>query len=247
DGVVSGKAGLVYKATRNGNVYVSYGSTVTPPGTANFTLSAQANNQNNPNVDPQRSTNLEAGSKWDFAEGRLTVSGAVFHTTNRNVIYTVDATAVPPIYNQDDAQRVDGFTIGASGLILRQWQVMANFAYLDTALESQSAATNGNRLTLTPQFSGSIWTTYRLPHRVSIGGGLRATDSVFINAANTIQSPGYHLVDALAEYEVNQHLTMRLNVYNLTDEVYIRNVNNNGGRYSPGNPRSVQVTSALKF
>ena len=61
---------------------------------------------------------------------------------------------------------------------------------------------------------------------------------MFINAANTIKSPGYHLVDALAEYAVNAHLSLRLNVYNLTDAGYIRNVNNNGGRYNPGNPRS---------
>jgi outer membrane receptor for ferrienterochelin and colicin len=40
----------------------------------------------------------------------------------------------------------------------------------------------------------------------------------YINAANTIQSPGYHLVDALAEYAVNSHLSLRFNVYNLTDE-----------------------------
>jgi len=247
DGILSGKAGVLCRIRPEGNFYVSYGTTVTPPGTANFTLSAQANNQNNPNVKPQESRNFEIGSKWDLAGGRLSLNGAAFRTRNTNVIYSVDATAVPPIYNQDDAQRVNGFTIGGSGLILQQWQVMANFAWLDTALESQSAATNGNRLTLTPKLSGSIWTTYRLPHRISIGAGFRATDAVFINAANTIQSPGYHLVDALAEYEVNQHLTLRLNVYNVTDEVYIRNVNNNGGRYNPGNPRSVQITSALKF
>src|SRR6185295_4002764 len=89
DGLVSGKAGIVYKAAANGNVYLSYGSTATPPGTANFALSAQANNQNNPNVDPQISTNLEAGTKWDVAGGRLSLTGAVFHTQNRNVIYTV--------------------------------------------------------------------------------------------------------------------------------------------------------------
>jgi catecholate siderophore receptor len=247
DGLLSGKAGIMYRIRPEGNVYVSYGTTVTPPGTANFTLSAQANNQNNPNVKPQESRNFEVGSKWDLAGGRLGLNAALFRTRNTNVIYTVDATAVPPIYNQDDAQRVDGFTIGGSGQILPQWNVIANFAYLDTALESQNTVNNGNRLTLTPKVSGSIWTTYRLPHRVSIGGGLRATDAVFINAANTIQSPGYHLVDALAEYEVNQHLTLRLNVYNLTDEVYIRNVNNNGGRYNPGNPRSVQITTGLKF
>ena len=96
DGLVSGKASVLFRINAAGNAYVSYGTSVTPPGNANFALSAQPNNQNNPNVDPQESTNFEVGSKWDFGNGRLSVNGAVFRTENTNVIFTVDATAVPP-------------------------------------------------------------------------------------------------------------------------------------------------------
>ena len=113
-------------------MYVSYGSTVTPPGTANFTLSAQVNNQNNPNVKPQESTNYEVGSKWDFANGRLSLNTAIFRTENRNVIFTVDATTIPPIYNQDDSQRVNGVSVGSIGRLTSAWEVFANFAYLDS-------------------------------------------------------------------------------------------------------------------
>jgi catecholate siderophore receptor len=247
DGLLSGKAGLLFKATSHANVYVSYGTTATPPGTANFTLSAQANNQNNPNVKPQRSTNYEAGSKWDFYGSRLSFTTAAFRTDNKNVIYTVDATAVPPIYNQDDAQRVTGFTVGSTGRLSARWQVLGNFSYLDSRLETQNSANSGKRLTLTPMHSGSIWTTYQLPRRITIGGGIRYTDAVNINAANTIQSPGYHVVDSLVQYEVNRHLTLRMNVYNLTNEIYIRNVNNNGSRYKPGNPRSFVITPTVRF
>jgi catecholate siderophore receptor len=247
DGLISGKAGVLFRATENGNVYVSYGTSMTPPGNANFTLSAQANNQNNPNVEPQKSTNYEVGTKWDFAGGRLSLNGAVFHTENENVIFTVDATAVPPIYNQDDGQLVNGVTLGAMGRITDRWDVLANVGYLDTELRTQNSANNGRRLTLSPAFSGSIWSTYRLPVGLTLGGGIRHTDDVWINAANTIKSPGYRIVDALAEYPVNSHLSLRLNVYNLTNELYIRNVNNNGGRYNPGNPRSAIVTANLRY
>ena len=222
-------------------------SCCTPPGTANFTLSAQANNQNNPNVEPQESTNYEVGAKWDFAGGRLSLTSALFHTENRNVIFTVDAAAIPPIYNQDDAQRVNGVTVGAMGRITDRWEVLANVGYLDAELHSQNAANDGNHLTLTPSFSGSVWTTYRLPIPLRIGGGIRYTDDVFINAANTIRSPGYHVADALVEYDVNSHLSLRVNVYNMTNERYIRNVNNNGGRYNPGHPRSALVTTNVRF
>jgi catecholate siderophore receptor len=247
DGLVSGKAGIVVRARPNGNVYASYGTTVTPPGAANFTLSAAANNQNNPNVKPQESSNIEVGTKWDLAGGRLSVNGSVFHTINENVLFTVDAVAVPPIYNQDDKQRVDGVTIGATGQITPRWQVLASAGYLDTESLTQSATNSGKRLTLAPKVSGSFWNTIRLPKGWTLGGGIRGTSAVFINAANTIKAPGYHIVDGLVEYGVNQHLTLRLNIYNLTDTVYIRNVNNNGGRYNPGNPRTAQLTSVITF
>jgi len=246
DVIASGRAAVVYKINANGNVYVAFGSSVTPPGTANFTLSTQVNNQNNPNLKPQQSRNFEVGSKWDLASGRLQLTGAVFHTINKNVIYTADATAIPPIFNQDDGQRVNGATLGATGRVTDRWQVMASVSYLDSRLESQGA-TNSNRLVLTPVFSGSLWTTYALWRGLTVGGGFRATGDVFVNTANTIRSPGYHLIDALAEYAVNAHLSVRMNVYNVADAVYVRNVNNNGGRYNPGTPRSVLASAAVKF
>ena len=247
DGLFSGKAGVLYRLTDAANLYVSYGSTVTPPGTANFTLSAQPNNQNNPNVKPQESRNYEVGGKVGFYENKLSFSAAVFRTDNENVIFTVDATAIPPIFNQDDHQRVDGFTIGTLGQITPRWQLLANVGYLHTRQISQNPVNNGNRLVLAPEFSGSLWTTYALPQGITLGGGLRYMDDVYVNAANTIRVPNYSLVDAMVEYDVNTYLTLRLNVNNLTDERYIRNVNNNGGRYNPGTPRSAILTSTVRF
>jgi catecholate siderophore receptor len=247
DGIMSGKASVLFRINNAGNAYVSYGTSVTPPGNANFALSTQANNQNNPNVDPQESTNFEIGSKWDFGNGRLSLNGAAFRTVNKNVIFTVDATAVPPIFNQDDGQLVKGVTLGAMGRITERWDILANIGYLDSEQQTQNSVNNGRRLVLTPEWSSSIWTTYRFPVGLSVGGGVRHTTDVWVNAPNTIKSPGYQLVDALAEYAVNTHLSLRLNIYNLTDEVYVRNVNNNGGRYNPGHSRSGVLTTHVKF
>ena len=219
----------------------------TPPGAANFTLSTQPNNQNNPNVRPQQSANLEVGAKASLLHDRLTVTAAAFRTRNRNVIFTVDASAVPPVFNQDDGQRVDGVTVGATGRITDRWDVMATVGYLDTAQETQNPANDGRRLTLTPPLSGSVWTSVHLPGGVTLGGGLRHVDPVFVDSANTIRVPGYRLVDALVEYAVNTHLTLRLNASNLTGAVYIRNVNNNGARYNPGTPRTAVLTSSVSF
>jgi catecholate siderophore receptor len=246
DGLVSGKAGVLYRVTSAANLYFSYGSAVTPPGTANFTLSAQPNNQNNPNVKPQKSKNYEVGGKTGLFDGKLSLSAAVFRTSNENVIFTVDATAIPPIFNQDDEQRVEGATISALGQISSRWQVLANLGYLNARQISQGA-NHRKCLTLTPEISGTVWTTYEFPGRYTLGGGVRYLDDVFVNAANTIRVPAYTLIDAMAEYGVNAYLSLRLNVTNVTGKIYIRNINNNGGRFNPGSPRSAIVTSTLRF
>ena len=247
DMLISGKAGVLYRLGDNANVYGSYGSAITPPGTANFTLSAQPNNQNNPNVKPQESKNYEIGGKFGLYQNKLSLSAALFRTDNTNVIFTVDAAAIPPVFNQDDRQRVNGITIGSLGQITTRWQILASLGYLDTRQISQNPLNNGKRLTLAPELSGSLWTTYEFPRRLTLGGGVRYMDDVFMNAANTIHVPAYSLIDVMAQYEVNTHLTLRLNVNNLTDKVYIKNVNNNGGRFNPGTPRSATVTSSVRF
>ena len=48
DSLVSGKIGVNYRLAPTGNLYVSYGTSATPPGSANFSLSAQANNRQQP-------------------------------------------------------------------------------------------------------------------------------------------------------------------------------------------------------
>jgi catecholate siderophore receptor len=246
DIIVSSKAGVLYQITPDLNAYASWGRSVTPPGSGNFALSAQPNNANNPNVLPQISRNVEAGAKWELFRRRLSATLALFDTRNENVIYTIDAAAVPPLFNQDDAQHLRGGTLGLVGQLTSRWSAMANMAWLDGRQRSQNVLTNGRQLTLMPEWSGSVWTTWAAAG-FSIGGGLRYQGRTFVNTANTIAVPGYTLVDGVASYALNAHLTLRVNGYNLTDTRYIRSINNNGGRYNPGFTRAVLVSTQLGF
>jgi catecholate siderophore receptor len=245
--LVSGKAGLVFRLNNQGNVYASFGSSATPPGSANFQLNAAAANQNNPNLDPQESTNYEIGTKWELAGGRLQLTGAAFRTDNTNVIYIVDAVPVPPIFNQDDGQQVRGAIVSAVGQIRPWWDINVSLQYLDAKVKSQNPAIDGNRLALTPEVSGNLWTTVRLPYNLRVGGGLRYTDATFTSTANTVAVPRYTVADLLGEAPLGQYLTLRLNVYNITDRVYIRSINNNAGRYNLGMPRAFLLSTAVRF
>ncbi len=70
-------------------------------------------------------------------------------------------------------------------------------------------------------------------------------DSVFRNATNTAQVPSYWLLNALVSYDVNRHLSLRLNANNLADEQYVDRVG--GGHYIPGPGRSVQLSAGFRF
>ena len=92
----------------------------------------------------------------------------------------------------DGRSRVDGIALGASGNITPEWTIFANYTYLDSkVLQSVSdfclaspgapaAPTaprspirrRGDRLIQTPQHSGSLFTTYRLPFGLEVGYGL---------------------------------------------------------------------------
>ena len=70
-------------------------------------------------------------------------------------------------------------------------------------------------------------------------------DSLFRNTTTDLRVPSYWLVNAVASYEVNSHLTLRVNATNLADEQYVDRVG--GGHYIPGSRRAVQVTTNLGF
>ena len=54
------------------------------------------------------------------------------------------------------------------------------------------------------------------------------------------------MFNTMATYEFSRNFNVRLNVYNVADEFYFR-LNNNGGRYYRGTPRSFLLTANLGF
>ena len=51
----------------------------------------------------------------------------------------------------------------------------------------------------------------------------------------------------MAAYRLNDKVTLQLNGYNLTDELYVASLNNSGARYNPGAPRSALLTVNFTF
>ena len=256
DILFSYKAGVVFKPAENGSIYLSNAISQQPPGGANFALSSAANNLNNPNLDPQKGTNLELGTKWDLRDRTLSLSAAIYSSANENEL-TPDPVD-PTLFIQAGKRTVKGVEVGIVGKITDSWDITAGVAKMDTEVEQGLANQNGLQIVWSPEFTFTSWTTYRTPIGLSIGGGARYVDSVIRpvssnsappppNATNMRTAPDYWVVDAMLGYEVTEKIQLQLNAYNLTGEEYVASLNNSGTRYSPGTPRSALLTVNFTF
>jgi catecholate siderophore receptor len=143
-------------------------------------------------------------------------------------------------------QRVNGIEVGASGRVTERWSVFSGYAFMRSDIEaSNTPAELGNALALTPAHTLALWTTYDLPRGISLGGGANYMDAVFRNATNSAAVPRYWLLNVLASYAVNEHLTLRLNGQNLADTDYVDRVG--GGHYIPGPGRQIMLTTDIGF
>jgi catecholate siderophore receptor len=96
--------------------------------------------------------------------------------------------------------------------------------------------------------SANAWTTYVLPFGLTVGLGAQYIDEMVRSRSATLGElvvDSYVLLDAMASYQMNDTVSLRLNVINLADEEYVDRFG--GGHYVPGAGRSVQLTAALSF
>lgn len=265
DTLFSYKVGALFKPTTNSSVYLAYATSQQPPGGSNFTLSGNTladgspnANINNPNLDPQKGTNIELGTKWDLMDGALAVTGAIYRSENENDLAQVDPTN-PTVVQQFGKKRVDGIELGIVGQLTDAWQITAGLAKMDTEITEGNSTGNsnitGSAINWSPELTFTSWTTYQFPFGLGIGGGVRYTDTVFRStngalspATNPlISAPDYWVLDAVVSYTFNEKYTVQLNGYNLADEEYVASLNNGGSRYVPGTPRSALLTLNARF
>ncbi|MFW0742979.1 TonB-dependent siderophore receptor [Aliarcobacter butzleri] len=240
------KAGLVYKPLDNGSIYISRATTQLPPGGANFTLSATTTNANNPDMEPQKSVTDEIGTKWDLLDNRLSITTAIYKTVVENETMTEsDGTT-----SQNGEKEVKGIEFGIVGDITDKWSMSAGFAKMDTEYTNSTSTSEGLSLRFAPEHTATLWTTYKFTPAFNLGAGARYVGSQDVKTSTTSTTPkidSYVVYDVMASYKYNKNITYQLNVYNLTDEEYVANMNNSGRRYTPGASRSGLFSLNYKF
>ncbi|WP_353161459.1 TonB-dependent siderophore receptor [Acinetobacter guillouiae] len=210
--------GAVYDLNDQYSVYASY-STIFKP--------QSAQNPNGKTLDPLEGENYEAGIKGEFFDGRLNASLAYYQLKQDNFAKEIPNVLTPSGGVASEALqgvKTKGAELEVTGEIRPGWNLHAGFNH---KISKQDGI---KQSTLTPENEFSLYTSYKLNQWVdglTIGGGARWQDKTWGDVTNPMyKDPVKHVVsdywlfDAMANYEVNDQLSVSFNVNNLLDEKY---------------------------
>ncbi|MGH8258628.1 MAG: TonB-dependent receptor [Steroidobacteraceae bacterium] len=226
--IFSYRAAIVYKPAQNGSIYAMTGTSFDPSaaGIASVVSAGRALAQAYLNLDPEKTRTYEIGSKWELADDRLLLSGALFRQEMYNA--RVPDPDNPEFDTLGGDERVDGGQVSATGHLTRTVDLEASYTYLDSAV--MRTAPGGPRLgaplTNAPRNASSLLLEYRIARPLEIGiGGLQAASQLGQDtAAAYLVAPGYVVWNAMAKYEISPHALVQLNLDNLTDRNYFEEV-----------------------
>jgi len=251
DGAASGRAGIVYKPAQRASVYAAYSTSFNPSFDGAFGLTLTATGANSAALPPERSRNLELGTKWDLRAG-LFATVAAFRTEKTNAKTTDAATGATVLAGN---QQVSGIEFGVSGSVTPRWNVFSGLSLMDgTIKESAVSAEVDRRLSYVPDVSFNVWSTYRLPIDLTLGGGAQFTGGYFFNNTNALTTANaaaiqrltrYWLFNAVATYDVNRYLSLQINGTNLADTRYVDR--GYAGHFIPGAGRAILISPVVKF
>ena len=240
----SKRVGALFQPNERESYHVSAATSFNTSGDA-YSLGAS-----NADVPPEQSINLELGAKIDSADKNFTTRYALFRSTKlheRNTDPLVDVAVL------SGKRHATGLELDFTGRITPRWEAYGSFmwipdARIDEAYKSPTGSDNertGARPSLTPRISATLWNTYQINGQWRVGAGLNHGGAQTPNRNPGWEAPAFTTTDVMAEYRVNEQLTFKGNVSNLTNKLYADQLYS--GHYVPGAGRLVQVTGSYKF
>jgi catecholate siderophore receptor len=261
DTLLSPRLGMLFQPSANQSYYASVGTSYNTSGDTyqfalgafvpNATTGALSTNQRIANTPPEKSRNVEIGGKFDLFDNKASLGIALFHSEKYNERNTDEPSA--DSFLLSGKRHATGMEFNFAGRLTPKWELFYNHTWIPTARiddgrpagSTGTAQQEGDRPALTPKHSASLWTTYRVTPMWRLGVGLNHRSKQSPDGRRDLVAKSFTTVDAMVEYTASEATTVKLNVTNLTDELYADSLYR--GFYAPGAPRVVQVTLKHSF
>ncbi|EGR3192567.1 TonB-dependent siderophore receptor [Vibrio parahaemolyticus] len=224
---VSPKLGVIFHPTSNGSIYVQYSESFMPQGEVSNGSRIYINDGEK--LDAERGISYEIGTKWELFDQRLFVSGAVFDITLENISLDVESgkdasNQLLHKKTQGGEQVHKGAELMAQGFVTPELSLTASAMYLDAELK-KAEIFEGNRPADVPEFSASLWSSYKVQDNTNLNLGLIYEGDRYGDAKNTFKKDGYARIDMGVsykhKYDENLDIIARFNVENLFDTDYL--------------------------
>ncbi|KKC44459.1 TonB-dependent siderophore receptor [Acinetobacter sp. V2] len=233
---VSPYVGLTYNFTPEYTGYMSY--------TSIFRPQTGIDKDTNQALKPIDGKSYEMGVKSSWLDDRLTGTLSVFKTEQNN--YPLRSSDGNPLNRKVPTSDLEsqGVEVGLSGQITNN--VNLSFGYAQFSIKD--IKNGGEARTYNPNQTLNVLTTYTPPvlPKLKFGAGLQWQDGIKLydsNINSTIKQDAYALVNLMASYEVNDHITLQANGNNIFDKKYLNSFPDGQAFYGP----SANYTVAVKF
>lgn len=156
------------------------------------------------------------------------------------------------VFSVQAEQRNRGVELSMFGEVAPGTRLMGGVTLLDGELtDSATAANRGNKPVGVPDVQANLWAEWDTPwvEGFTLTGGAIYTDSQYVNQANTQELPSWTRIDAGARYATKiegRPTTFRATVQNVFDREYWSGVASYGA-FSPGYPRTLQLSATVDF
>jgi catecholate siderophore receptor len=240
DGLLSPRAGIVFKPQDSLSIYGSYSVSYLPSSGDQFaTLTAQTQA-----LKPEHLQNYEIGTKWDI-NPRLNLSTAIYQLDRTNTRAT-DPTN-PTLFVLSGASRTRGIEFSTTGKITDDWQIIASYALQDAKItNTTTTATAGKKVALVPRNMGSLWNKYDFNPTWAAGIGAIYQSDQFAAIDNSVRLKGFTRFDGAIYYKINPSYRLQLNVENLLNRKYIQTADGNNN-IQPGSPQAFRLSLIANF
>lgn len=266
DTLTSGNIGLVYAFSDEGNVYLNLSTANNINGGesdlgANCGYGGLCGDPDQARLaDPERSDNIELGTKWRLFDDRLLATAALFQITKSDVMESVgdDYSTLGTLNTGEN--RVQGVEFSLSGAITDKLSVQMSAALMDSEVRESFVEENvGLALSNFADESLYLQLRYQPTAKLAFGGSYTYQGEMYGGQPDTaagydqeagqysIVVPSYGVFDLFANYYATEKLNFRLNVGNVTDKEYWTAAYRSGSFMYLGDARSLRASVVLEF
>lgn len=263
DSMWNGHLGVTYKFRPDANVYLTYSSAKdinggeSDVGTSSgygglITINGQV-----AGAKPEKTENIELGTKWNLLNGKLLATASLFQITKTEVMegngYTSTGT-----YNSG-ANRVRGVEFGLSGNLTDKLSAYAGVTFMDAKVTKSATPDNeGKTLSNFADKSASAQLRYQLTPAFAFGTAVKYESKKYAGQPDTAAGynaagqytqpiPAYTVWDLFADYRLNKAAKLRLNVGNVFDKDYYLAGYRSGSFLYKGDARNARLTLNYEF